>query len=184
MAMKCAGRRKLTQPMTDHILGAIDRDEFMAVVDCKGQRHKIRRDRGAARPGPDDLLLARRPRRIDLLLQMSVHEGALFKRSCHVCSPALSALAPRPAADDVPIRGLLAPGLVAFGRHPPRRLRMIALGAPLAAAMRMVHRVHRDTTHMRTPSQMTVAPGLADRNIFAVEIAHLSDRGATFRLPP
>src|SRR5690348_2491498 len=75
----------------------------------------------------------------------------------------LAAFAPRPAAYDVTIRGLLAPGLVSLRRHPPRRLRMIAFGTPFAAAVRMVHRVHRDPAHVRAPSQMAVAAGFADR---------------------
>src|SRR5579875_798359 len=94
--------------------------------------------------------------------------------------PQSAPLAARPAADDITIRLLLAAGLVALGRHPPRRLGMIAFGTPLAAAVRMVHRVHRDSAHVRALAQPAAAAGLADRNIFMIDVADLSDRRAAF----
>src|SRR5580765_6559255 len=57
-----------------------------------------------------------------------------------MCSPRLLL----PPHDDEAVGPLVVPGLVALGRHPPGRLRMVAFGSALTAAMRMVDRVHGD----------------------------------------
>src|SRR5258708_35014354 len=54
-----------------------------------------------------------------------------------------------PAAHDVVVRRLLAARLVTLGRLSPWRLWMIALGTSLAAAVRMVDRIHRHPAHVR-----------------------------------
>src|SRR5215469_2035840 len=87
----------------------------------------------------------------------------------------------RPAAHDILIRRFLAACLVALGRHAPRRLRMIALGATLTAAVGMVYGVHRNSTHVRTFARPARAARLAHRNILVFEIADLTDGGATIR---
>src|SRR6185312_5369173 len=54
-------------------------------------------------------------------------------------------LAPR---DDERLRALVAACAIALGQRVPRRHRRLALaGAALAAAMRVVDRVHRDAAH-------------------------------------
>src|SRR5947199_128939 len=53
-----AGHRELAQPVADHVLGDVDRDELLAVVDGERMAHELRRDRRAARPGLQHLLLA------------------------------------------------------------------------------------------------------------------------------
>src|SRR5207244_9372580 len=53
---------------------------------------------------------------------------------------------------------------------------MVALRAALAAAVRMVDRVHRDAAHRRPPSEPAPASGLAERNVLVLEVPDLSDR--------
>src|SRR3989442_13703186 len=52
-----AGHRELTQPVTDHVLRDVDRDELLAVVDGERVADELRRDRRAARPRLQHLLL-------------------------------------------------------------------------------------------------------------------------------
>src|SRR5258708_35254113 len=88
----------------------------------------------------------------------------------------------RPAADDQVVRRLLLARLVSLRRHPPRRLWMVSFRLALATAVRMIDRVHRDAAHVTALAEPSRASGLADRNIFVVEIADLADSGAALRL--
>src|SRR5581483_6583386 len=84
----------------------------------------------------------------------------------------------RPPRDDEPIRALAVPRLVPLGRQPPRRHRMpAARGLPLAAAERMIDRVHRHAAHVRPPADPAAPPRLPDRHVLMLEVAHLPDRG-------
>src|SRR5688572_3559937 len=47
----------------------------------------------------------------------------------------------------------------------------------LAAAERVIHRIHRDAAHVRPLAQPPAAPGLADRHVLVIEIANLADGG-------
>src|SRR5690349_17952852 len=88
------------------------------------------------------------------------------------------ALLPRVAARQNELGGgLVLAGLLALGGEAPRRDRMPAAGgAPFAAAMRMVDRIHRHTAIVRPPAQPARAPGLADRDVHVVGIRHRPDR--------
>src|SRR5215470_8082340 len=88
----------------------------------------------------------------------------------------------RPAAHDQIVRRLLLARFVSLRRRAPRRLRMVTLRFALAAAVRMVNRVHRDAAHMAAFAEPSRTPRLADRNIFVVEVADLSNRRAAIRL--
>src|SRR5277367_1631874 len=88
----------------------------------------------------------------------------------------------RPAADYQVVRRLLLARLVALGGLAPRRLRMVSLRFALAAAMRMIDGVPCDSAHETALAEPSRAPGLADRNIFMVEVADLTDGRAAFRL--
>ena len=46
----------------------------------------------------------------------------------------------------------------------------------LAAAQRMVDRIHRDAAHMRPLAEPAVAAGFADRDVLVIDVAHLPDR--------
>src|SRR5580692_4209592 len=87
-----------------------------------------------------------------------------------------------PAADDQTVRRLFLARLVSLRGLAPRRLGMISFRLALTTAMRMVNGVHRDSTHVTALAEPSRSPGLADRNIFMVEIADLADSGAAIRL--
>src|SRR5579871_1553235 len=58
---------------------------------------------------------------------------------------------------------------------------MIALGATLAATMRMVNRIHRNAAHVPALAEPSAAAGLADGDIFMLDVADLADSPAAFR---
>src|SRR5690242_3465472 len=69
-----------------------------------------------------------------------------------------------PATHDEGVRALVVAGLVAARRLPPRGHRVTSAGSlAFAAAMRMVDRVHRNSTVMRTASGPADTPGFSDR---------------------
>src|SRR5271170_7584825 len=88
----------------------------------------------------------------------------------------------RPAADYQAVRRLLLARLVSLRGLAPRRLGMVSFRFALAAAMRMVNRVHRNPAHVTALAEPARTPGLADRNILVIEIAHLPDGRAAIRL--
>src|SRR5206468_12238730 len=82
-----------------------------------------------------------------------------------------------PPRHDVAVRGPRpAAGLVALGGHAPRGHRVVALAFALAAAHRVVDRVHHRTAHGRAETEPPHPARLADRHVLLGEIAHLSDR--------
>src|SRR5437899_3198256 len=167
-------RRELPELVADHVLAHEHRNELAAVVVGERVADHVGNHRRAARPGLRDLALAGRIHRMHLLQEVLVDEGTFFDRSRHVCSPRLL-LAPH---DDEAVRPLVVPRLVAFGRHAPGRLRMVALRAPLAAAVRMIDGIHRDAANARATSEPARPSRLADRDVLVLEVADLADGGA------
>src|SRR5438093_11707588 len=100
----------------------------------------------------------------------STHGPFFVERPIRIYSPPLSAAA---AAHDVPVRGFaLLACAVAERRHPPGRHRVTAGGRlALAAAVRVIDRVHRRAARLRPNALVTVAPGLADRDVLVVGVA-------------
>src|SRR5215813_9546610 len=86
-------------------------------------------------------------------------------------------LVPRVAARDDEFGGRLVPaGLLALGGKAPRRHRVpTARGAPFAAAVRMVDRIHRYAAIVRHAPHPALASGLADRNVHIVRVRHRPD---------
>src|SRR5437879_298431 len=166
-----AGHRELTQPVTDHVLRDVDRNELLAVVDGERVADELRRDRRAARPrlqhlllpAPVQLLHPREQRLVDVrpLLERTPHRRLLFLPSRH----------------DVAVRGPRpATGLVALGGLAPRGHRVIALALALAAAHRVVDGVHHRAAHRRAKAEPAHPARLTDRYVLVVEVAHLPDR--------
>src|SRR5512142_1872447 len=73
-----ARERELAELVADHVLGHVDRDVLLAVVHGDRQADEVGRDRRAARPGLDRLLVVDRARGFHLLLQVAVDERALL----------------------------------------------------------------------------------------------------------
>jgi hypothetical protein len=57
-----------------------------------------------------------------------------------------------------------------------------------AAAVRVIDRIHRNAAIVRALAQPALAPGLAERNVFVIDVAHLPDGrhaiGRTRRISP
>src|SRR6185503_23991 len=82
-----------------------------------------------------------------------------------------------PSLNDESVGVLPAARLVALRRLAPRRHRMpAARGLALAAAERVIDRVHRDAAHVRTLAHPAAAARLADRHVLVVDVADLADR--------
>src|SRR5208283_723204 len=83
------------------------------------------------------------------------------------------------------VGALVVARLEAARRLAPRGHRMAATaGLALAAAVRMVHRIHRDAPVVRRLAQPSRPPRLAERYVFVVHVAHLPHRGHALQLHP
>src|SRR5919107_3785484 len=81
-----------------------------------------------------------------------------------------------PVAHDHVRGALVLARLVAARRLAPRRHRVAAArGLALAAAVRVVDRVHRDAAHRRADAVPARAPGLAVRDVLVLDVADLAD---------
>src|SRR5262249_34358578 len=80
--------------------------------------------------------------------------------------------------NDELVSALVVARLVSARRLPPRRHGVAsARSLALAAAVRMVHRVHRHAAHRRALAQPARASGLPDRNVLVLDVPHLSYGG-------
>src|SRR6185437_1324757 len=82
-----AGRGELAELVADHVLVHLHGQELVAVIDTESEAHELRQDRRAARPDPDDLVTARRPRGIGLVQKVSVDERTFPDRTRHITCP-------------------------------------------------------------------------------------------------
>src|SRR5487761_1180324 len=82
-----------------------------------------------------------------------------------------------PPLNNQSIRRLPLARFRAQSRKAPRRLRMVALHAAFTAAVRVIHRIHRDAANRWPASMPARAARLAVGDIFMVQIAELPDRG-------
>src|SRR5919112_2347643 len=74
VAVEGARRRELAELVADHLLGHVDRDVLVAVVDAERQPDELRQDGGAAAPDLGHLVAARRARGICPLHQINRHK--------------------------------------------------------------------------------------------------------------
>src|SRR6516165_4125538 len=172
MAAEMTGRGELAELVTDHLLRDEHRHVLAAVVHRDRVPDHVREDRRGARPGADHLLLAALVHRDDARQQALLHEGPLLRAARH-----LALLLPAaPAADDELVGFLvLAAGALAERRHAPRGDRMAAaLGLALAAAVRVVDRVHRRASHGGPLSEPARASGLAAGDVAVIDVADLA----------
>src|ERR1700756_2720497 len=84
------------------------------------------------------------------------------------------------ALDDHVVRALVVTGLQSLGVPAPGRYRVrVALaGFALAAAVRMVDRVHGESAHRRPYALPALRAGLAVAAQVVLVVPHLADRGA------
>src|SRR5947199_4043441 len=141
MAAEHPRRRELPELVADHLLADEDGHVLAAVVDRDRVADHLGEDRRRPRPGADHLLAAGFVHPSDAAHQPLLDERALLARPRHL-TLVLSSSA---GADDQLVGFLvLAAGALAERRHAPRRHRVTAaLRLALAAAVRVVDRVHR-----------------------------------------
>ena len=70
--------RELAQAVTHHVLGHVDRNVLLAVIDCDRVADEVGEDDRLARPGLDDLLLVALVHVLDAALQPLLDEPALL----------------------------------------------------------------------------------------------------------
>src|SRR5258706_1044305 len=78
VALEGARQREFAQLVANHVFRHVDRNVRLAVMHGDRQAHEIRRDGGAARPGPDRLLVVDRARLFHLGLQVTIDERAFL----------------------------------------------------------------------------------------------------------
>src|ERR1019366_2675843 len=100
--------------------------------------------------------------------------GAGDRGSPRLSTKLLSLLA---AVHDKRIGPLIVSRLIAARRLAPWGHRMTSAGGlAFAAAMRMIHRVHRNAAVMRTLSHPARASRLAPGDVFVIRVSHLPNR--------
>src|SRR5450759_2217281 len=122
-----AGRGELAKPMTDHVLGHVDRDVLLAVVDGDRVPDEVGKDHRCAGPGLDDLLLAPLVHLGNAAEEPRLDERPLLDRSRHALFSSPLRLAVT-GSDDEPIRRLVAPGAITHRGLAPGGLRRHADG--------------------------------------------------------
>src|SRR5580658_2149622 len=148
VAAEGPGGRELTELVPDHRLRDEYRHVLAAVVHGDRVAQHRRNDHGAAGPGLDHVLGALVVLDVHLLHQVVVHERALFQATRH-CRVLLPLLLAAPTGDQ-PVAGLVGLAGAPLGL-PPRADRVPAARAlALAAAQRVVNRVHGHAAHGRT----------------------------------
>src|SRR3979490_3321490 len=109
---------------------------------------------------------------------MVVDERTLLQAASHGNRPLLpAAAAGAPAANDELGRRLLLRTGAAFGLTPRRNRMTAARCLALAAAVRMVDRVHRHAARLGTHTLPTVTTGLADADEFGLGVADFANGG-------
>src|SRR5262249_57534628 len=105
-----AGRAELTKAMRDHVLGHVDRDVLLAVVDRDRVADERREDHRRARPRLHDLLLVALVHLLDPGEETGLDVRALLDRTGHRLLPPLL---PMPRPDDQASGALRPPGPLA-----------------------------------------------------------------------
>src|SRR6202140_2029576 len=141
VAAEVTGGRELSQPVAHHVLADEDGHVLAPVVHSDGVPDHVWVDDRGARPGADDLLVARRVHLVDLLFQGGADERPLLQRTRHLLLSSFLLA----AADDELVGGLLRLArAIAESGLAPRGLRVAAgPGLAFATTVGMVVGVHR-----------------------------------------
>src|SRR5215475_4673239 len=173
VAAEGPGGRELAELVPDHRLGNEHRHVLAAVVHGDRVAEHRRDDHRAARPRLDDVLGALVVLHVHLLHQVVVDERALLQATRH-CRVLLPLLLAAPAGDQL-VAGLVRRAGAALGLA-PRTDRVPATGGlALAAAHRVVDRVHGHTAHGGPAALPATPAGLAELDVALLGIADLTD---------
>jgi hypothetical protein len=78
-----ASEGKLSELVADHLLGDIDRNEVLAIVDRKCESHELRWDIAVASPCAKNFLLSRFDHGYHLPVELLINVGAFAGRAGH-----------------------------------------------------------------------------------------------------
>src|SRR4051794_28505008 len=144
-----AGGREFAELVTDHRLGDEHRDVLAAVVHGDGVTEHVRYQHRSPGPGLDDVLGPLLVLYVHLLLQVVVDEGTLLQATWHRNGLLSALLAGTAAADNHLVARLVRTTGTAFGLAPRADGVPSTGGLTLTTTVRVIDRVHRDTTHRR-----------------------------------
>src|SRR4051794_14019265 len=152
------GRGELAQLVSHHGLGDVHGHVLAPVVHGDRVADHLGDDRGAPRPGLDDLLLVVGVQAVHLLQEVVVDERALLQAARHGLPPTTAGA---PAADDELLGRLGLVSGAALGLAPRRHRVAATRGLALAAPVRMVHRVHGGAPALRADARPAAPAGPA-----------------------
>src|ERR671913_1717075 len=175
MAAEGAGGREFAQLVADHGLGHEHGDVLASVVHGDGVTQHGRDDHRTARPGLDDVLGAGFVLDDDLAKQVLVDEGALLETARHLLLLLLALLADGATTDDELVALLVGATGASLGLAPGADRVATTGGLALATTVRVVDRVHGDTTHGRADALPALAAGLAPVDVRLLGVADLAD---------
>src|SRR3954454_13394955 len=176
VALEGTRRREFAELVAHHLLG----DEHGNVLTTAAHRDRVPdhlgEDRRCARPGAHHPLLVLRVHVLDPAHQPLLDERPLLRAAAHLAL----LLSTTTATGEQPVRFLvLLAHALAERRHAPRcDWVATALRLTLAAAVRMVDRVHRRPADGGTLALPAAAAGLADGHVLVVDVTDLPDRRA------
>src|SRR5690606_39239360 len=169
------GGSNFAEFVADDVFGNDNRDMLTTVVYCDGQTDHLRQNHGPARPGLDWLAVVLFCCGFDLLQQVKIDKRTFLQRTRHVVSPLLLAA----TTDNHVVCALVGPSLGTLGGEAPRRHRMTTTrSTPFTTTMRVVDRVHGDTTNGRTYAAPASGTGLAQGAQAVLTIGRFAQGGA------
>src|SRR6516165_1244146 len=182
MAAEGPRGRELAELVPHHRLGDEHRDVLAAVVHGDSVAQHRRNDHGPPGPRLDYGLAAPLVLHVHLLHQVVVDEGTLLKATRHF--RLLLPLVLATTAADQPVTGLVRPPGTAFWLAPWAHRVTAARALALAAAERVVDRVHRDTANRRPLALPAVAAGLTELDVALLGVADLAHGRAALDADP
>src|SRR5215472_9900324 len=184
MAAEGPRGRELAELVAHHRLRDVNGDVLAAIVHGDGVPEHRGDDHGPPRPGLDYGLGALVILRVHLLHQVVVDEGPLLKATRHERLLLPLVLAAATAAGDQPVTGLVGPPGAALGLAPRAHRVAAARALALAAAERVVDRVHGHAAHRGPLALPAVAARLAELDVALLGVAHLAHGGPAARVHP
>src|SRR5678815_578760 len=161
MPLKCSGRGKLAELVAHHIFSDIDRKVSLAVVHSESQSNHVGSNCRAPRPGLDyRRTLSTGSCLLNRLRYSLIDEWSLFYRTSHNFSIGLGPICPigpnlfllrSSILQDHLLGSLITARLIPTSRLTPWRNWISSTRSfTFAAAVRVVYRVHRDATNLRS----------------------------------
>src|SRR5688572_9358496 len=177
-----AGGCELAELVTHHGLGDEHRDVLAAIVHGDRVPQHGGDDHRAAGPGLDDVLGTGFVLVDDLAKQVVVDEGALLETARHLLLLLLALLADGATTDDELVALLVGATGASLGLAPGADRVATTGGLALATTVRVVDRVHGDTTHGRADALPALAAGLAPVDVRLLGVTDLADGRAAARV--